>query len=172
MFFLMLLAGLEMDAKEIRRAGKYAIALSFIESFITFVSGTLVAKSFGLRLSQSLFIGLLLSITAASVSALVLIQFVIMRTRLGNVVITAAVVNDMLSSVMLSVVIQISAESVAEQQAMDVGEVALSEAKMAAMLAGEFLFDLLLRNTSRWLPPELRLISKSCRARRLHLAYS
>ncbi|HEX6561222.1 MAG TPA: cation:proton antiporter [Nitrososphaera sp.] len=153
-FFLMLLAGLEMDPKEIRKAGKYAIVISLIAFFIPLVSGTVVAQAFGLGLAQSLFMGLLLSITAVPVSAIVLMQFGILRSRLGNIVITAAVVNDILSLVVLSIVLQISAEgaSAAGQQAIDIGAIAWSGAKIAAFLAGIFLFDLLLRGTSHWLP--------------------
>ncbi|MEO9363772.1 MAG: cation:proton antiporter [Nitrososphaera sp.] len=152
-FFLMLLAGLEMDPKEIRRAGKYAMVISLIAFFIPLVSGTVVAQAFGLGLSQSLFMGLLLSITAVPVSAIVLMQFGILRSRLGNIVITAAVINDILSLIVLSIVLQINAEGVASgQQAIDVGAIAWSGAKIAAFLAGIFLFDLLLRGTSHWLP--------------------
>jgi Kef-type K+ transport system membrane component KefB len=79
-------------------------------------------------------------------------QFGILRSRLGNVVITAAVVNDILSLVVLSIVLQINAEGATGHQALDVGAVAWSGAKIAAFLAGIFLFDLLLRNTSHWLP--------------------
>ncbi|AIF84034.1 Kef-type K+ transport system, membrane component [Candidatus Nitrososphaera evergladensis SR1] len=151
-FFLMLLAGLEMDPKEIRRVGKYAIVISLIAFFVPFASGTLVAQAFGLALSQSLFMGLLLSITAVPVSAIVLMQFGILRSKLGNIVITAAVINDILSLVVLSIVLQIGAEGSAGQVVMDVGAIAWSGAKIAAFLAGIFLFDLLLRSTSHWLP--------------------
>ncbi|AIC14812.1 cation:proton antiporter [Nitrososphaera viennensis] len=154
-FFLMLLAGLEMNPREIRKVGKYAIVISLIAFFIPLVSGTLVAEAFGLGLSQSLFMGLLLSITAVPVSAIVLMQFGILRSRLGNIVITAAVINDILSLVVLSIVLQIGAGGAGQQQAIDFEAVAWSGAKIAAFLAGIFLFDLLLRGTSHWLPAKV-----------------
>jgi Kef-type K+ transport system membrane component KefB len=148
-FFLMLLAGLEMDPREIRKAGRYAIVISIIAFFVPFVSGTLVSQLFGLALAQSLFMGLLLSITAVPVSAIVLMQFGLLKSRLGNIVITSAVINDIISLVVLSVVLQIGD---AESGAVDFGELGWSVTKIAAFLAGIFFFDMLLRNTGHWLP--------------------
>jgi Kef-type K+ transport system membrane component KefB len=151
-FFLMLLAGLEMDPKEIRKAGRYAIVISLIAFFIPFSSGWAVSHLFGLPLAKSLFMGLLLSITAVPVSAIVLMQFGILKSRLGNIVITAAVINDILSLIVLSIVLQLAHGT---GTSIDAGAVALSGAKIAAFLAGIFIFDMLLRGTSHWLPARI-----------------
>ncbi|HSB84338.1 MAG TPA: cation:proton antiporter, partial [Nitrosarchaeum sp.] len=98
-FFLMLLAGLEMDLREIKRAGKSAVVISLIAFTIPFVAGSQVALLFGLSTVQSLFMGLLLSITAVPVSAIVLKEFGILKSKIGNTVITAAVINDILALV-------------------------------------------------------------------------
>src|SRR5690606_10311124 len=66
-FFLMFLAGLEMDPREIRRAGKAAVVISTVAFFAPLLSGTGVSMLFGLTTVQSLFMGLLLSITAVPV---------------------------------------------------------------------------------------------------------
>ena len=150
-FFLMLLAGLEMDPREIRRAGRYAIVISLLAFSIPFASGAAVAQLFGLALAPSLFMGLLLSITAVPVSAMVLMHFGILRSKLGNTVITAAVINDILSLIVLSIVLQMGTDANGGQT-VDLGEVAWSGAKIAAFLAGIFIFDFLLRRTSHWLP--------------------
>jgi Kef-type K+ transport system membrane component KefB len=73
-FFLMFLAGLEMDPREIRHAGGSAIVISTISFFITLLPGTGTSLFFGLTTVQSLFMGLLLSITAVPVSAIVLMK--------------------------------------------------------------------------------------------------
>jgi len=70
-FFLMFLAGLEMDPREIRRSGRSAIVISIIAFFIPLLSGTCTSLLFGLPIVQSLFVGLLLSITALPVGAIV-----------------------------------------------------------------------------------------------------
>lgn len=149
-FFLMFLAGLEMDPREIRRAGKAAIIISIVAFFVPLLSGTGVSMLFGLTTVQSLFMGLLLSITAVPVSAMVLMQFGILNSRLGNTVMTAAVVNDIMSLIVLSIILQISAADGSGQ--LNLGDLASSGIKIAAFLAGIFLFDILFRKTASWLP--------------------
>ena len=105
-FFLMLLAGLQMDPREIRKAGLHAAVLSVIAFSIPFASGFAVAYFFALPMIQSLFVALLLSITAVPVTTIVLMQLGILETKLGNTVITAAVINDIFSLVVLSLVLQ------------------------------------------------------------------
>jgi Kef-type K+ transport system membrane component KefB len=150
-FFLMFLAGLEMDPREIRKAGRSAIVISLIAFFVPLLVGTNVALYFGLTTIQSLFMGLLLSITAVPVSAIVLMQFGILNSRLGNTVITAAVINDILSLVVLSIILQIHAAEGTGAQ-IDFNNLAWSGAKIAAFLGGIFLFDMLFRKTASWLP--------------------
>jgi Kef-type K+ transport system membrane component KefB len=149
-FFLMFLAGLEMDPREIRRAGKAAIIISIVAFFVPLLSGTGVSMLFGLTTIQSLFMGLLLSITAVPVSAMVLMQFGILNSRLGNTVMTAAVVNDIMSLIVLSIILQISADGGSGQ--LNLGDLASSGIKIAAFLGGIFLFDILFRKTASWLP--------------------
>ena len=161
-FFLMLLAGLEMNPREIRKAGRYAIVISIIAFALPFVSGTLVSQLFGLALAQSLFMGLLLSITAVPVSAVVLMQFGILKSKLGNIVMTSAVINDIISLVVLSIVLQIGD---AGTGTVDFGEVGWSVAKVAAFLAGIFFFDMLLRNTGRWFPSRIEPLFKGLRTK-------
>ena len=142
-FFLMFLAGLEMDPREIRRAGGSAIVISIIAFFTPLLAGTGTSLLFGLTTVQSLFMGLLLSITAVPVSAIVLMQFGILNSRLGNTVITAAVVNDIMSLIMLSIILQIAADGGTAQ--LNVGDVIVSGINMAVFLGGIFLLDIILR---------------------------
>jgi len=153
-FFLMFLAGLEMDPREIRKAGKSAMVISLIAFFIPMLAGTIVSQFFGLTIVQSLFMGLLLSITAVPVSTMVLMQFGILNSKLGNTVITAAVINDILSLIVLSIVLQIHT---AEGTHADVnfGDIAASGVKIAAFLSGIFIFDILFRKSSSWLPKKV-----------------
>jgi Kef-type K+ transport system membrane component KefB len=148
-FFLMFLAGLEMDPRELRRAGRSAVVISLLAFFAPLLAGTYVSLLFGLPMVQSLFMGLLLSITAVPVSAIVLMQFGILNTKLGNTVIAAAVINDIMSLVVLSMILQVSASGSGQ---LDLGNVASSGVKIAAFLGGIFLFDILFRKSSNWLP--------------------
>jgi Kef-type K+ transport system membrane component KefB len=148
-FFLMFLAGLEMDAREIRRAGRAAIVISIIAFFIPLLSGVYTSLLFGLTTVQSLFMGLLLSITAVPVSAMVLMQFGILNSRLGSTVITAAVVNDIMSLIVLSIILQVAEDGPGGQ--INFGDLVASGINMAAFLGGIFLFDILFRKTAGWL---------------------
>lgn len=60
-FFLMLVAGLEMNIKEIKKVGKSAVIISLVGFFVPFEVGTYAASLFGLSGIQSIFMGLLLS---------------------------------------------------------------------------------------------------------------
>lgn len=149
-FFLMFLTGLEMNPREIRRAGKSAIVISILAFFAPLLAGTYVSLFFGLPVIQSLFMGLLLSITAVPVSAIVLMQFGILNSKLGNTVITAAVINDILSLVVLSIILQLSTEGGGQE--IDLANLGYSGVKIAAFLGGIFLFDILFRKSADWLP--------------------
>jgi Kef-type K+ transport system membrane component KefB len=142
-FFLMFLTGLEMDPREIRRAGGSAIVISIVAFLIPLLAGTGTSLLFGLTTVQSLFMGLLLSITAVPVSAIVLMQFGILNSRLGNTVITAAVVNDIMSLIVLSIILQVAADGGTGQ--LNLGDIVVSGINIAVFLGGIFLLDILLR---------------------------
>jgi Kef-type K+ transport system membrane component KefB len=153
-FFLMFLAGLEMDLREVRKSGKYALVTSLIAFLVPLMAGTGVSQLFGLTMVQSLFMGLLLSITAVPVSAIVLMQFGILNSKLGNTVMTAAVINDILSLVVLSIILQI-ATAEGNNAEVNVMDIAFSGVKIAAFLGGIFLFDVLFRRSALWLPRKI-----------------
>jgi Kef-type K+ transport system membrane component KefB len=155
-FFLMFLAGLEMNPREIRGAGKSAAVLSIIAFTLPLLAGMYAAASlFGLTTVQSLFMGLLLSITAVPVSAIVLMEFGILKSRIGNTVITAAVINDIFSLIVLSIIFQITQTSgggAGTGGQINLEDLAASGIRIAAFIGGIFLVDILFRKTSHWLP--------------------
>ena len=147
-FFLMLLAGLQMDPREIRKAGLRGGILAVIAFSLPYVGGFGVAALFGLGIVQSMFVGLLLSITAVPVSTIVLMQFGILETKLGNTVITAAVINDIFSLVVLSIVLQLHGANGAEVNIMET--TINSVIKILLFIGGIFLVDILFRKASVW----------------------
>jgi Kef-type K+ transport system membrane component KefB len=148
-FFLMLLAGLQMDPREIRKAGLRGGILSVIAFSLPYVAGFGIAALFGLGMLQSMFVGLLLSITAVPVSTIVLMQFGILETKLGNTVITAAVINDIFSLVVLSIVLQLHGANGAEVNIMET--TINSIIKIVLFIGGIFLVDILFRKANVWL---------------------
>ncbi len=149
-FFLMFLAGLEMDPREIRRAGLRSCLLSIIAFSVPMVSGFFATQLLGLPTIQSLFMGLLLSITAVPVSAIVLMEFGILKSKLGTTVVTAAVVNDILSLVVLSIILQLNGPGAGG--IIDLNQIFDSLVKIGAFIGGIFLVDILFRKSSNWLP--------------------
>ena len=147
-FFLMLLAGLQMDPREIRKAGLRGAILSVFAFSLPFVGGFGIAALFGLGFVQSMFVGLLLSITAVPVSTIVLMQFGILETKLGTTVITAAVINDIFSLVVLSIVLQLHGANGASVNIMDT--TINSVIKILLFIGGIFLVDILFRKANVW----------------------
>lgn len=149
-FFLMFLTGLEMDPREIRSAGLRSCLLSIIAFSVPMVSGFFACQILGLPTIQSLFMGLLLSITAVPVSAVVLMEFGMLKTKLGTTVITAAVVNDILSLIVLSIIFQLN-DPVAGG-IINLNKIFDSIINISAFIGGIFLVDIIFRKSSNWLP--------------------
>lgn len=147
-FFLMLLAGLQMDPREIRKAGLRAGILSAIAFSIPYIGGFAIAYVFGLSLVQSMFVGLLLSITAVPVTTIVLMQFGLLETRLGNTIITAAVINDIFSLVLLSIVLSLNETSGVPVNIME--QTINTIIKVSLFIGGIFLVDILFRKAKFW----------------------
>lgn len=115
---LMFVAGIEVDLKQIRRQGKQATAISITSIAFPFALGFLAVWFFHDyifpvastdRLIPALFFGTALSITALSVIVKVLIDLNIIKTKVGGLVVTAAMVNDFLGWVLFSIIIKLMA---------------------------------------------------------------
>jgi Kef-type K+ transport system membrane component KefB len=104
-FFAMFYAGMEMDPKELVEHIWPAMAVAVGGFVLPFVMGFFVARYFGGTVFQSLFIGIGLSITAIAVQAVILQEMQIHKTRIGHVIMGAAIVDDILSLIGLSVLL-------------------------------------------------------------------
>ncbi len=102
---LMFLAGLETDATEMRRMGKASFLTALGGVILPFAGGTAVSMYFGLGLFESLFIGAILTATSVSITARTLQEMGKLQSRVGTVVLGAAVIDDILGVVVLSLVI-------------------------------------------------------------------
>lgn len=152
-FFLMFLAGLEMHPEEIKRAGKSAIIISSIAFVLPLIGGVGISLLFQLDTIQAMFMGLLLSITAVPVSAIILMELGIIRTRLGNAVMTSAVINDIFSLVILSIILQLN--NIDNLGQMNYTATGFSVINIGSFISGIFMIDLLFRKTSHWLPKRM-----------------
>jgi Kef-type K+ transport system membrane component KefB len=131
-FFLIFMAGLELNLSEIRKSSKSALLLAIIGFTIPFVTGYYTSLFFGLGQIQSLFVGLLLSITAIPVSSMILMEFGILKSKIGTTVITAALINDIMAMIVFSLILIYPTGT---QTAFDYSEVGLMGAKITIFFA-------------------------------------
>jgi Kef-type K+ transport system membrane component KefB len=107
-FFAMFYAGMEMDPRELMEHKWPSLAVALGGFVLPFVLGYFVARGFGGTVYQSLFVGTGLSVTAIAVQAIVLENMQILRTQLGHIIIGAAIVDDILSLVTLSILLGVA----------------------------------------------------------------
>ena len=103
---LMFIAGLETDLVEMRRVGRVAFWAAFGGVVLPLAGGAVTAMAFGLPLFWTgLFIGTILTATSVSISAQTLMELKALRSREGSTILGAAVIDDVMGIILLSVVV-------------------------------------------------------------------
>ena len=153
-FFVMLFIGLEMNLSEIRKTGKSALLISVTSLIIPFFAGYQLSVVFGLDLIESLFIGLLLSVTSVPVSAMILRELGILKTKAGTTVMSVAIIDDIISLVILAIILQLH---VNEGAPFDFAEVGISILAMAAFLTSVAFLAFAVYRIDNWLPERFEL---------------
>jgi Kef-type K+ transport system membrane component KefB len=101
--FVMFYTGMEMDPEELLEHIRPSIGVALGGFLLPFILGFLTCKLFGGTMYQSLFVGMGVSITAIAVQSVILHSMRINRTELGHIIIGAAIADDILSLIGLSV---------------------------------------------------------------------
>lgn len=102
---LMFVAGLETDLTEMRRVGHVAFWSAAGGVALPMVGGAITAWTFGLPLVwEGIFIGTILTATSVSISAQTLMELDALRSREGTTILGAAVIDDVMGIMILSVV--------------------------------------------------------------------
>lgn len=153
-FFLMFLAGLELRSEDIKSAGRDSLILSILAFVVPFVGGYIISDFLGFSLVTSLFIGLTLAITAIPVSAVILMEFNMLKSKMGSIVMTAGVIDDILSLIALAVILQLAAEPNGSFEEIEITKLAISGAKIALFLGGMFLLDLIIKKAKHVFYPK------------------
>ena len=106
-FFLMLMTGLEMHPKEVAEKSKGAMLIALGGLIIPLLAGFSLGWIFlpqsNVRLAQVLFIGTALAITAVPVAAKVLMDLGKLRSTAGKMIVSAAIIDDILGLLLLAV---------------------------------------------------------------------
>ena len=107
-FFLMLLAGVELKPKEVADAsgGAFLVALGgmVVPLGTGFLVGWLFLPDEPLRNAQALVIGVAMAITAVPATVKVFSEFGLLHTRLGETVVSAALFDDVFGLILLALV--------------------------------------------------------------------
>jgi Kef-type K+ transport system membrane component KefB len=106
---LMFLAGMEVDVGEMRRSGRVATFAGVGGVLAPLALGTLAALPFGYPVQAAFFVGMILTATSVSISAQTLLELGLLRSREGLALLSAAVVDDILVILLLSVFVAVGA---------------------------------------------------------------
>jgi Kef-type K+ transport system membrane component KefB len=129
---LMFVAGLETDLAEMRRVGRVAFWAAFGGVLLPLVFGAATSVLFGFPLYWTgIFIGTILTATSVSISAQTLLEIGALRSREGATILGAAVIDDVMGIVVLSVVVAFAQAS---------GRAGLVEVAMIVLRIGAFFF--------------------------------
>jgi len=102
---LMFVAGMETDLQEMRRVGKVAFWAALGGVILPFVGGAAVAHLFGYGWGEGFFVGAVLTATSVSISAQTLMELNSLRSREGSTILGAAVIDDVMGIIVLSLVV-------------------------------------------------------------------
>jgi Kef-type K+ transport system membrane component KefB len=146
----MFIAGLEIEAGELRASLRVAMAAGILGVIVPLTMGAALAWYWpnDYDLTRSLFVGVVLTATSVSISAQTLLELGRLRSRVGLALLGAAVVDDVLVILILSLFVALAAG------AGGTGEVLLIMARMAlylggALLIGQRLVPWVMRKASR-----------------------
>lgn len=120
---LMFCAGMETDVEELRKSGKASFIIAFLGVIIPLACGYVTAMVFNrpgvieshARCSlflQNIFIGVILTATSVSITVEALKEIGKLKTRAGNAILGAAVIDDILGIIALTVITSLTDSSV------------------------------------------------------------
>ena len=110
---LMFTAGLETDIKELKKTGKASIIIAILGMIVPLIGGFTLATVFnkgGISdaqapiLLQNIFIGIILTATSVSITVETLKELGKLNTRAGNAILGAAIIDDILGVIALTIV--------------------------------------------------------------------
>lgn len=147
---LMFIAGLDLHLSDLVKSGKVSALAGTLGVILPVGMGYGLGQFFGLEAIPALFIGLILAATSVSISAQTLIELNVLRSRVGIGLLGAAVFDDILVVLGLSVVVAIASDA-----GSDLVGIGLIILRMGLYLTGSIIFGLWLipilsRRTDNW----------------------
>ncbi|MEZ5489270.1 MAG: cation:proton antiporter [Gammaproteobacteria bacterium] len=110
-FFLMLLGGFELRPRDLVESSYRGLIIAVTAMLVPWLSGFYVGwlwlPESDLRFAQSLFVGTALAITAVPVTIRMFMDIGMLQSNIGKLVVSAAVFDDFLSLILLSILVAI-----------------------------------------------------------------
>lgn len=106
---LMFIAGLETDMAAMRRVGMPALVSALGGVLLPLLGGWGFGLLVGMPMNEAVFVGTILTATSVSISAQTLLELRKLRTKEGMTILGAAVIDDVLGILILSVVVALFA---------------------------------------------------------------
>lgn len=102
---LMFIAGVETNLSELRDSGKASMIVASAGVCVPMVLGFLVSIMDGMDVMTAVFVGVILTATSVSITVQVLREIGKLKTRQGMAILGAAVIDDVLGIILLSIVV-------------------------------------------------------------------
>jgi Kef-type K+ transport system membrane component KefB len=132
---LMFIVGLEVNLKELAKVGGVAGIAGTLGAVIPVVLAMPLVLLFGYTWPPALFAGVTLAATSVSISAQVLLEIGVLRTKVGNALLATALIDDVLAILLVSLAVALTSG----QGSVDGGELVGIVAQMAVYLVAAFL---------------------------------
>jgi Kef-type K+ transport system membrane component KefB len=147
--FLMFIAGLELHLSDLAKSGRVAAVAGVLSFVVPLAMGYGLAAAFGFDREQAIFFGLLLAPTSVSISAQTLLELRALSSRVGVSLLGAAVIDDMLVVLGLSIFLALFGSAAAASTG--IASIAWILVRMVLFLVGAAAVGL-------WLLPRLARI--------------
>ena len=128
--FLLFWVGLETRLSEMRAVGRVAVTVGSAGVVLPFLAGIGLGLALGESTETSVFLGAALAATSAGITSATFLDLGIARTRAARTVLGAAVVDDILALILLSVAVGMAADG-----GVDAGKIVLALAVAVAFVA-------------------------------------
>ena len=117
---LMFTAGLEADVNELKKTGKAATVIAILGVLVPLLGGFLVSYIFSENIGvvdtkallQDIFVGVILTATSVSITVQTLKELGSLNSRAGNTILGAALIDDILGIIILTIITSIADASV------------------------------------------------------------
>lgn len=148
---LMFSAGLESDLKLLKKYLTPSISVAFFGVVLPVLGTYLFCMAIGVSLLESIFISVIFSATSVSISVAVLKELNVLQSKAGATILGAAVVDDVLAVVILSVMVSLMGSQV---------DPSAAHSNLVITFAGQILFFIAIFVLVKWLTPFLTSLAK------------